>query len=424
MSHRIITEKQPFTLMSLLDHLVDAVGKNNRRAKRRSERWWANLWIDIRLYFRLLYLSLFRSKNSMAPITRRRVFFLALFIPVWTFAQSMHWFFLLMDDLFHPEYRQETVEKPVFIIGNFRSGSTFLQRLMAKDRQNFASFRMWEIFLAPSIIERQFARLLMMIDKAFGSPIWSFAQKFDQSTMGQVDIHKVSFFAPEEDENLFFPAWASAYINYLFPFKEEIPDYLYFDEKIPESRKTQLFSYYKRMVKRHMHAHPESRYYLSKSPSFSAKVESLAKNFPDARFVYLTRTPLEVVPSTNSWLGYAYHYFSDCPVKYPYQERIIPLCKHYYFDTLKQLEAIDPERVLIVEFEDLVADPAGTVRLLYERMGYPMNPAFEKVLEQEAERSRGYVSDHEYDLEEMGFSKAQIVEEFAEIFERFGYSTD
>ena len=409
------------TFLDMLDNIVDASARHDRRAKRKSERWWGNLWVNARLYVRLLWISLFKSKDTNGPLKGRRIVFLLMFIPVWTIGQLIHWTFIFWDDLAHPDYRQQEIEKPLFIVGNFRSGSTFLQRLLAKDRRNFAVYRMWEIFLAPAIIERRFFRFLSRVDDALGGYGKKIAHHFDDSTMGNVDLHKVSFFAPEEDENVLLHTWTSSYLMFMFPYLDEIPDYFHFDEDLPEKRKHQIMFYFERMVKRHLFAHPESKHYLSKSPAFTAKIDCLYEQFDDARFLYLVRNPYETLGSTTSWLSYAWNVFSECPEQYVFTERMIPLLHHYYENALAKLEKNDPATYKIVRYEDLVADPEKTIRDVYEHFGYEMNNNFETLLHKEAERAKQYISTHEYDLEEMGFSKEQVYEEFKDIFERFGY---
>ena len=409
------------TFLNFLDEVVDASARHNRRAQRKSERWWGNLWVNARLYVRLLWISLFKSNGTNGPLKGRRIIFLAMFIPVWTIGQLIHWTFIFLDDLVHPEYRNQTVEKPLFIIGNFRCGSTFVQRLLAKDRQNFAVYRMWEMFLAPAIIERKFFRFFSKVDDLLGGFGKKLAHRFDDSTMGNVDLHKVSFFAPEEDENVLLHTWTSSYLMFMFPYLEEIPDYFHFDEVLPEKRQHQILFYFERMVKRHLFVHPESKHYLSKSPAFTAKIDCLYDQFEGARFLYLIRNPYETLASTTSWLSYAWHVFSDCPEKYVFTERMIPLMQHYYRDAFNKLEQHDPDSYKIVRYEDLTDNPEKTIREIYETFGYEMNPQFEQILVKEAEAAKQYISSHEYELEAMGFDREQVYEEFKYVFERFGY---
>ena len=48
--------------------------------------------------------------------------------------------FRLLDEVFFIGYRKTKVEKPVFIISNPRSGTTYLHRLMTLDEERYAFF--------------------------------------------------------------------------------------------------------------------------------------------------------------------------------------------------------------------------------------------------------------------------------------------
>ena len=84
---------------------------------------------NFRLFWRTFYRSFFNSKNTPARLTRKRFLFLALFYIVWPGAMLMHWFFFWLDDILFPDYKNHPIEKPLFILGNLRSGSScFRQR--------------------------------------------------------------------------------------------------------------------------------------------------------------------------------------------------------------------------------------------------------------------------------------------------------
>jgi hypothetical protein len=78
---------------------------------------------------------------------------------------------------------------------------------------------------------------------------------------------------------------------------------------------------------------------------------------------------------------------------------------------------------VIVRYDDLVSDPEGTVRKIYDRFGFRIGPAFERILREESARARRYSSRHDYDSNENGLSRRQILDAYADIFERFGFET-
>ena len=51
----------------------------------------------------------------------------------------IHWFFFWLDDILFPAYKEHVIEKPLFILGNLRSGTTFLHRLLSRESTTFTS---------------------------------------------------------------------------------------------------------------------------------------------------------------------------------------------------------------------------------------------------------------------------------------------
>ena len=72
----------------------------------------------------------------------------------------------------------------------------------------------------------------------------------------------------------------------------------------------------------------------------------------------------------------------------------------------------------------MIRDPAATVAEFYRRFGFDLSAAFAEALHEVTDRARGYESRHVYDLESLWLSRDKIVEEFADIFERFDFDTN
>src|SRR4029450_8548812 len=73
-------------------------------------------------------------------------------------------------------------------------------------------------------------------------------------------------------------------------------------------RKQRTMKFYKSMLQRHMYA-TGKKYFVAKNPAFSPKIATLLELFPDARIIYLARNPLDMLPSTVSWINYARRVF-------------------------------------------------------------------------------------------------------------------
>lgn len=379
---------------------------------------------NFRLFWRTFYRSFFDHKNTTARLTRKRLFFLILFYSVWPLGALMHWFFFWLDDILFPAHKTHVVEKPLFILGNLRSGSTFLQRLLSRDDQTFTSLTTWDIYLTPSVTQKKITQLISRFDKKFLNGIlhkWLYA--FDKATLGKIKIHPISFFKPEEDENIHLHIWDGYFVFFLFPFANEFPNYQHFDEALAPEHKKRIMTFYKSMLQRHMYANKGKKYFVAKNPAFSPKIETLLEFFPDARIIYLARNPLDMLPSTISWINYARRQFTDPGDGYFYIDEILDLTQHWYRYPLRYLDAHPSPRHLILKYDDLIQRPEAVIRGFYEQFGYPDQPGLPVIIDQAVKETLAFKSDHSYSLEEMGLTREQVIEMFKDIFERFNFET-
>jgi hypothetical protein len=328
-----------------------------------------------------------------------------------------------LDDIFFPDYRLQPVKKPVFIIGNPRSGSTLLQRVIAKDVHNFTCMRTWEIYFAPSITQRKIFQFLARMDNLVGSPLQKVMGRWDKKILGQTTIHEMGLWEPEEDEGILLHIWGSYFFFVAFPIPELLPPYAFFDERIPIEEKNRIMEFYKKCVKKHLYYHGGDRVFLAKNPYFSGKIESILRFFPDARFIYMVRNPLEVLPSTMTWWSYLWHVTSDPLEKYPFSDLISKESQYRYSYPLKFLEKLPQNQYIILGYEDLIASVDRSVNDVYATFGMQMKDVFERLLQKESQMAQQYQSNNTYTLEETGFSRQQVLEDFADVFERFGFDT-
>ena len=378
------------------------------------------MYPNFRLFWRTTYRSFFDSKHTPARLTRKRLIFLLLFYAVWPIGQLIHWFCFFLDDILFPGYKTQKIEKPLFILGNLRSGSTFLHRLLSRDSETFTSLTTWDIYLTPSVAQKKMTQFFARLDKKLGGHLHRLLHEFDRRTLGQFKIHRISFFQPEEDENILLHVWDSFWVSFLFPFMDEMPNYQHFDEALSPEHKRRIMTFYRSMLRRHMYA-TGKKYFVAKNPAFSPKIETLLEFFPDARIIYLARNPLDMLPSTVSWINYARRVFTDPKEKYLYLDEIMDFTQHWYRYPLRYLDAHPSPRHLILNYDDLIQRPEYVIRAFYEQFGYPDKPGLDKIVDAAVKETLSFNSDHVYSYREMGFTRQQIVETYADIFDRFGF---
>ncbi|MBI5841619.1 MAG: sulfotransferase [Chloroflexi bacterium] len=375
-----------------------------------------NFW----LFWRMAYRSFFKSQNTPARLTRKRLIFILLFYFVWPIGSLFIWLGILLDEVFFPAYKKHPMEKPLFILGNFRSGSTFLHRLLSRDTENFTSLTTWDIYLSPSITSKKIVQAIGRVDHIFGSPLKRAAMAFDRRSLGQVRIHRISFFQPEEDENILMHIWSTYFVSFLFPFMDEMPPYQFFDEALKPEQKRRIMAFYKSMLQRHLYA-TGKRHFVAKNPAFSSKIETLVEFFPNARIIYLVRNPLDMLPSTASWINYARSVFTEPKEQYLYLDEIVKMTQFWYQHPLSYLDAHSSQNHLIIKYDDLISDPERVIRHFYKRFGYAEQPWLDQIVAQSVDETLAYQSDHIYSYEEMGFTHQQIISLYPDIFERFRF---
>jgi hypothetical protein len=376
---------------------------------------------NFRLFWRTFYRSVFASKNTPARLTKKRIIFLILFYLIWIPGSLIHWFCFWLDDILFPSYKNQPINKPLFILGNLRSGSTFLHRLLSRDSETFTSLTTWDIYLTPSVTQKKLTQFVSRLDKKYlGRFLHRFLYAFDRATLGKIKIHPISFFQPEEDENIHLHIWDGYFVTFLFPFMDEFPNYQHFDEALSPEHKRRIMTFYKSMLQRHMYA-TGKKYFVAKNPAFSSKIETLVEFFPDARIIYLVRNPLDMLPSTISWINYARRQSTDPEETWLYLDEIVDMTQHWYRHPLQYLDTHPSPRHLIMKYDDLIQRPEAVLRAFYEQFGYPDKPGLDVIVDDAVKETLTFRSDHAYSYEEMGFTREQIVELYADIFERFNF---
>jgi len=379
---------------------------------------------DLGRFVRFTYLALFRSRGTNYRLTPKRLGLLAAFYVCFPLLELMTWVGFLLDEILFREYRQRQVSQPVFILGNPRSGSTSLHRLMAKDAQNFTTMMTWEIFFAPSITLRRLWRVLAALDSVLGSPIHNVITALEEWWQERNVTHALLLQAPEEDEFVLLHAWSTLAIYLFSAVMDEAQTYTRFDTAMTEVEKRRIMSFYRRCLQRHLYAHRShltpGRRYLAKSPALTPKVSTLNEWFPDARFICLVRNPLDVIPSYISVMELQWRTLADPVTPWASRDYVLDMAQHWYTYPLERLRGQPEDRHVFVKYDDLVHDPERTVRGIYHRLRFQVSSEFAHVLHVEAERTRDYRSKHHYSLEQMGLTRDQIIAEYRDVYERFG----
>lgn len=335
-----------------------------------------------------------------------------------------------LDDLLCPQWKTQSAMGPLFIVGHQRSGTTFLHRLLASDTTHARALALHEMLLPAVTAQRGIARLAA-IDRRHGERIRRAFDTVQNRLFGPLDdIHRLRFDEIEEDEFVLWTVFESVMCANDAPSSAELPelDDLRSFERWPVERQVRALGYYRacllKKLARDDDAARDDRWIVSKNPAFTHKIPQLARVFPDARFVYLVRNPLEAIPSRLSLIRAIWR--RRFPGFREMTARQVEVILADSFRTYKSAELylplIPPDRRVTLTYPAFVADPRGAVLAIYRTFGLPGPDAnLLERLDQVTHRASPRRSRHQYAASEFGVDDRRIRSELAEVFERYGF---
>lgn len=264
--------------------------------------------------------------------------------------------------LFHIKYdtkiaQQDTAHPPVFIIGHWRSGTTYLHELLSNDPQ-FCYTSLWDTLLPES-------GLVLQLTKRFLARFLPPERP--------MDAIKVDMDGPYEDEAALAVLSPWSFFHCLhFPrnAEEQYCKSIHFQGLSAEEQKRWKDTY-KWFVQMVMFSHQGKRF-LSKNPPNTARVSTLLEIFPDACFIHIYRNPYMVYLSTKKMRmrvldKLALQQGSSQDIETQVTQNYIRLMNSFF----EQQDHIPKDRFVEIKYEDLIKDPIGQVKHIYETLQLP-----------------------------------------------------
>ncbi len=325
-----------------------------------------------------------------------------------------------VDDVLYPAWADQQVREPVFIFANGRSGTTLLHRLLGLDEEHFAGYKLYQSVFSAVVYQR----LIEAIDR---TPVLGDLGRRGVELIntkfftGWEGIHEMGINKEEEDEATFALALETPSISLLHPYFEGYEELGKLDDEPPDVR-ARFMDYYEATIQKHLFSVGGNKHLLAKNVFTAPRVRTILERFPDARFIYLVRHPYRSLPSWLSlfhekWMTHSPELANDTE----HCRALAQMCFEYYRIAISVREELDPQRLHVVRYEDLVKDPSAIVRGIYGWMGLDMSPAYEQALAARTAKQRTYKSGHRYSLEQFGLSEAYVAEQIPDVFEAFGY---
>lgn len=373
---------------------------------------------DYHLFIQMARFSIRDLKNIPPEFRLKRGLFLFLFFTIFPVVALINGLCFLLDDFFFPDAEDIGLSAPVFIVGNPRSGTTFLHRLLSQDDKHFFFFKTWEIIF-PAIVQKLFWSIIGKMDDKLGNTLSKTIIEIESRLFEDFNkMHKIGLFSPEEDDKLTFHIFSCIDLIWFFPC-DEMDRFNYFDESLSLKEQKRIMAFYKKCIGKQMVYKKHNGSLLSKGPALSSKIENLYKYFPGCRIIYLIRDPLEVIPSMSSLAKTIWGATYCVDKNNSFHEKIYKTLSHYYKYPLEHLSNKASQTYCIVRYDDLIGNPGNTVRNIYKHFGLHLTQEFDKQLRNESMKTNSYKSDHRYTLSDTGLDSRRIQNDLSDVIERF-----
>lgn len=264
------------------------------------------------------------------------------------------------------------VQPPLFIVGHWRSGTTFLHELLVLD-ERFTYPTTYQCF-APE----HFLLTEWLLSRYCG---------FLLPKQRPMDNVRAGWECPQEDEfALLTMGIRTPYRRMAFPNHPPVDlEYLNMEGLSAEALEKWCRAM-RSFVQTLTYRNPKR--VILKSPTHTGRVGVLAKLFPGAQFVHITRDPRLLFPSTQR-LWKALDAVQGCQVSRTehLDEFVYDALVRMYDGFEKQREELDPAQIVDVRYDDLVADPVGVIEDIYQRLNLgdfsPVRESLENYLRQQ-----------------------------------------
>lgn len=329
--------------------------------------------------------------------------------------------FRALDEVLYPEYRDQKIDRPVFVFANPRSGTTLTHRLISMDDEVFTTVKLYQTIFPSVTATRTFERLMKAAETRVGGALNRIYDFFNEPLESRwTEVHHLSLGQPEEDVCTQLWNFQSPTTGLLFPFMDDLQSQTWLDRQSPEQRAAFMDSY-ENTLKRHVYEAGGKRF-LNKNVFFAPFVRSMHERFPDAAFVYLVRNPIDSLPSFLNMFYQAWKAHS--PSIRPDGKEIQALKQlgyDYYRYALECRREIPRDQFIVIRYEDLVQDPKSAILGLYGRLDMPVSEAFEAKLDEAVKVHRDWESSRDFGLDFFGITPEEVYRELRDVFQEFGY---
>jgi hypothetical protein len=318
---------------------------------------------------------------------------------------------LVEDARLHPEIEQQKIEKPLAVIGLPRTGTTVTYDLLTVDPGARAPREFELYFPWPASEEATFAAdpripiVQAMYENLLAhAPQLAQIQRTDCTQPGECNHGMVFHFA---GSNL--------------PAEYGVPKFAqWVIDEIPEG----LYRTHKRLLQQFQWKGPKGRWVI-KSPHHLFDLSGMVDTYPDVGLVWTHRDPVATLSSLSSFFAALQAAVGQGQDLRAIGRSVVDMwCTAMVRAT--RIRAENPsieERIIDIGHRDVVLDPLGSMRKIYERFELPFTTAVQRRMNQflTEHPSASRLGKHKHNAEQYGIDPSEVHQRLADYYDRFGH---
>ena len=292
---------------------------------------------------------------------------------------------------------------PLFILGHWRTGTTLLHELLILDERH----------TYPTTFQCLMPNHFLISEGFMKSWLPSL-----MPSRRPMDNMKAGLDRPQEDEfALCMMGQPSPYLTVAFPNRPPQDQEAFALDGLPRPAVAAWKRAFLLLLKRVTFRVPKRL--VLKSPTHTFRLRVLRELFPDAHYVHIVRDPYVVFPSTvNLWKTLYETHGLQRPTFAGLEEHVFETFNRMYRTLEETRSLIDPSRFHELRYEDLVRDPLGEMRKLYDRLGLGEYDKVEPRLKTYLEANADYRTNR---YEMTPALREEIARRWGDVMRRYGY---
>lgn len=255
-----------------------------------------------------------------------------------------------------------TEKSPVFIIGHWRSGTTFTHYLLSQDPGFFYQSKYENFFSDNFLTTEEFFKPVLSKVMNFFSPVKEWRSNISKTM--NLDTPSESDTALIAEISEFTYHWA-----HLFPKSAK----MYFDkylflEDLTEQELGQWQQKMRNLLNK-VYFKNNNRRLLIKNPGDTARIKYLLDIYPNARFIFLHRNPYEVFYSNLKLWSHvldtvALQTISEKEKK----DLVLHVYKKLHTKYFEQRDLLKPNQLVEVSYEEITSSPLSVLKGVYDQL--------------------------------------------------------